>query len=483
MAAVIRRSSLASTTSKRSRTAPSRRTTKRSQRPSSSADSDETTTIAVPLSASARIEAVDLGLRADVDADGRLVEQQHARLPPERARQHHLLLVAAAERPDRRVDRRRRDREALDRLGGEALLGRRVDQQPAERAQVGERHVLAHAEVEQQPVALAVLGDESDAGLQRLARRARADRSALEHDAPSGDREAAVAGAEHLAAAGADEPAEADDLPGGDGEADVAHDELAGALRMGDAEPLDGEHLVALGRQLGARRVEVGQAPPDHRADDPLRVELRACDLVDDSAVAQHREAVAQLGDLVEPVADEDGRQPVLAQVADDVEEAVGLLARQRGGRLVEDQHRRVAVERAGDHHELLVTGAELADGRARVERQPPLVQEARRAALRVADVGEHAPAVGAEADVLADGERVDHARLLRDDRDPAHARVLRRVQRDGAAADQHAPVVAAARGAGRRGSSTASTCRRRSRRRGRGPRHGARARSRRRAR
>ncbi len=130
--------------------------------------------------------------------------------------------------------------------------------------------------------------------------------------------------------------------PGRDGEADVAHDEVTGALgvarRRGCRRPRSTSPPPGDGPRCRAR-VEVGQASPDHRAHDPLGVELRPRDVVDDAAVAQDREAVAQLGDLVEPVADEDRGEAVLAQVADDVEEAVGLLARERGGRLVEDQH------------------------------------------------------------------------------------------------------------------------------------------------
>ena len=43
-------------------------------------------------------QLVDLVLGADVDAAGRLVEDDHARLHRQPARQHDLLLVAAGER-------------------------------------------------------------------------------------------------------------------------------------------------------------------------------------------------------------------------------------------------------------------------------------------------------------------------------------------------------------------------------------------------
>ena len=50
-------------------------------------------------------QPVDLGLRADVDAARRLVDDQHLRLGREPLREHDLLLVAAREEPDRVVER------------------------------------------------------------------------------------------------------------------------------------------------------------------------------------------------------------------------------------------------------------------------------------------------------------------------------------------------------------------------------------------
>jgi len=233
----------------------------------------------------------------------------------------------------------------------------------------------------------------------------------------------------------------------------LADDEpLIGVIaRMTDQKGLDlvaevVPELARLGaRLLRARRVELGQSPPDHRADDAARVELVALDLVDDAAVAQDGDAVAEVDDLVEAVADEDRGQAAVAQRLDDLQQTGRLLARERRGRLVEDQHARLAVERAGDHHELLGAGAEAAAERARVERQAAVGQEGGGATLQLARIDERA-AVAAEADVLADGERVDHARLLRHDRDPERASVLRRVQLDGLAVDAHDAVVGAGR-------------------------------------
>ena len=55
-------------------------TSTRSQRSGSSSGSDEMTITDMPLGGELADQAVDLGARADVDAAGRLVEDQDARL-------------------------------------------------------------------------------------------------------------------------------------------------------------------------------------------------------------------------------------------------------------------------------------------------------------------------------------------------------------------------------------------------------------------
>ena len=65
---------------------------------------------------------------ADVDAARRLVEQEHFRAPGDRAREHHLLLIAAAQAPDalaRPADFRRTRRPKRHGFGA---LGAPVDE-------------------------------------------------------------------------------------------------------------------------------------------------------------------------------------------------------------------------------------------------------------------------------------------------------------------------------------------------------------------
>ena len=57
-----------------------------------------------------------------------------------------------------------------------------------------------------------------------------------------------------------------------------------------------------------------------------------------DAAVAQHHDAVGDPRDLVQPMADVDEATPSRLELADLLEQQLGLLAAERRGRLVEDQ-------------------------------------------------------------------------------------------------------------------------------------------------
>ena len=101
------------------------------------------------------------------------------------------------------------------------------------------------------------------------------------------------------------------------------------------------EHLAADHR---ARERRLGRALARHR--------------LDLLAAPQDGDAVGDLEHLVQLVADEDDRLAVRLEAADDPEQLLRLLRRQHGGRLVEDEDVRAAVERLQDLDALL-----LADG------------------------------------------------------------------------------------------------------------------------
>ena len=80
----------------------SRSTATRSESRSTSSSSAEMNSTAMPSPREVGDELLDLGLGADVDAAGGLVEDQQPRLGDQPAGQQHLLLVAAGEVADER---------------------------------------------------------------------------------------------------------------------------------------------------------------------------------------------------------------------------------------------------------------------------------------------------------------------------------------------------------------------------------------------
>ena len=75
-----------------------------------------------PVLAQALDQADDLGMGADVDAAGRLVEDEEARLGGEPAGEQRLLLIAAGEKADGLFRIRRADVEELDEAVGDLVL-------------------------------------------------------------------------------------------------------------------------------------------------------------------------------------------------------------------------------------------------------------------------------------------------------------------------------------------------------------------------
>ena len=121
-------------------------------------------------------QPVHLGLGADVDAAGRLVDDQHPRAGGQPLGEHDLLLVAAGQRADRVGEPAVLDLQPLRPVRGERALGAADDQSPSrlEAPQRGERDVALDRQLHDQALLAAVLGDEADAGAHRRGRRRRA---------------------------------------------------------------------------------------------------------------------------------------------------------------------------------------------------------------------------------------------------------------------------------------------------------------------
>ena len=179
---------------------------------------------------------------------------------------------------------------------------------------------------------------------------------------------------------------------------------------------------------------------------------------------AHHADLVGHRHDLAQLVGDQDDGPPLRLEVAQDAEQMVGLLRRQHAGGLVQDQDVGAAEQGLEDLDPLLHAHRQLRDRGVEIDLQPVV-------ALQRCDLGPGArdaarqrdAALGAQQQVLQDGERLDQHEVLVDHADAGLDRILR-------AADR--PLAARRPGSGRcrpgrsrRGCSSASTCRRRSRR------------------
>ena len=156
------------------------------QMPTSSSSSDETTSTPRPGLGEVADDPVDLGLRRDVDAARRLVEQQHAALVQQPAREHDLLLVAAREQPDDAVGVVGHGVQRPELLARARRAPSRTSSSPREkRPRSAMRHVLRLAPVEDERLRLAVLGSEPEAAPDRAARAAGRSRLPSTRTSPS----------------------------------------------------------------------------------------------------------------------------------------------------------------------------------------------------------------------------------------------------------------------------------------------------------
>ena len=149
----------------------SRITTMRWANRSTSSSSEEMKTTASPSRGELGDLALDVGLRADVDAAGRLVEDEQLRGGRQPAREQDLLLVAAGQVAGEHAGVGRSHAESRDVLGHQASCSAAADSaQPAAASLHAEHDVLGHGQVADDALGPAVLGREGDPVLDRVAR-------------------------------------------------------------------------------------------------------------------------------------------------------------------------------------------------------------------------------------------------------------------------------------------------------------------------
>ena len=141
---------------------------------------------------------------------------------------------------------------------------------------------------------------------------------------------------------------------------------------------------------------------PDHHPRETLLGRALGRDRVDDDAAPQRRDPVGDLEHLVQLVRDEDDRLALRSSATEDLEELLRLLRRQHGGRLVEDQDLRAAVERLQDLDALLLADRDAVDARVRDRRRGRSARRARaRACVRRRSRAARPPCRGSMASTM----------------------------------------------------------------------------------
>ena len=189
------------------------------------------------------------------------------------------------------------------------------------------------------------------------------------------------------------------------------------------AQVLDRQHRLA-GLAVPAR-IHFSHAAPEHHFHQVLAIDFGGRPRADQLAVSQHRDRVTNLEHLAETVGDVDDRPAFGLQCTERAENPLDLHVGQRGGRLVQDEHPRVASQHAGDLDKLPLADAELRHRRIeRLVAQPHLFERSARAITEFLAAVEQRHLAVAEPDVVEDGERRREAQLLRHQRDAEFLRV-----------------------------------------------------------
>ena len=132
------------------------------------------------------------------------------------------------------------------------------------------------------------------------------------------------------------------------------------------------------------------------------------------------------MADLAHPVRDIDDADAPRLRLLDHGEQALRFAIGERGRRFVEDQHREVGAERLGDLDHLLLGAGEILDPLARPQREAEPLEDVVGAAVQRRLVEKAAARqLGAEKQILLDGERRHQREFLEHGADAERAGVM----------------------------------------------------------
>ena len=385
---------------------------------------------------------------ADVDAPGRLADQQHIRVLLHFPGDHQLLLVAAGEVRGL-VLRARRAHVPLLHLGLAILADRLLVLQPAlvvlRAAVITEDEGLFRLEAIDQPHLVAVFRNVAEAEVAhplRIGRMAQAHLVAL----GSGDGEAALAGledaaeqAEQLGLAVAGDPGDADHFPGAHREADGLDPLHPGVIDVREAIDLE----LGLARLGGALVDLEAHLAAHHQLGELLLVGVLGGDVGHHLPPAHDGDLIRDGQDLPQLVGDEDDGRALIPQLFQHLEQVIRLLRGQHPGGLVEDQDAGAAIERLEDLDPLLQAHRQILDFLVQRHLETIVPGQLAEQFLGRRQALAQVPAVfRAEDDVLQHGEVVHQHKVLVHHAHACGNRILGAMGFEGVAVDQHLASV-----------------------------------------
>ena len=291
-----------------------------------------------------------------------------------------------------------------------------------ELAQDRGRHIGRHVEQHHQAFALAVFGQEAEPAIDRRPGVRRVERLPAERDGAVRPRHRPEQRMRDLRPTGADEAGEPENFARIEIEGDVLH------LRR-RFEVAHGQHRRGVGVRDRFRRENVLEFAADHHRDERVAIQIGDRPNADQLAVLEHRHAVGDREDLLQPVGDVDDADAVRAQTPGSVEQQLRLAARNHRSRLVEHQKLRIAHQRLCDLDHLLIRDAQLLHQRAGVEMMAEPVERFAGASVHRGVVDQSEPRLRrvAEEDVLRDRQLGEKNEFLVDHMDAGVFRLLGR--------------------------------------------------------
>ena len=234
--------------------------------------------------------------------------------------------------------------------------------------------------------------------------------------------------AKHLDGAGTDLAGEADHHAAMRGQIEILH-------HRRHRQIFHHQHRFA-GLALPAR-IHLAEASAEHHLHQMRAVDLIGAARAHQFAIAQHRDAVADLEHLTEPVRDVDDRLAFGFQRTQCIEDPFDLDVGQRRGRLVEDEDAGVACQHPRKLDKLATADAELRHRRLQRQiAQPDTLERRPRPVTKFLAAVKQRHLAVAEPDVVQHRERRSEAQLLCHQRDAELLRVLRIADLDRLAID-----------------------------------------------